>query len=85
MSRLFPRLDSAGDDVALKVGAESFTTSQLAAEASALRELLATHGVTQGQHVAVWTQPSPETPAALIALAAAGFVVVPIDPKLGPL
>lgn len=85
MSALFPRLDAPGDDVALRVGADRVTTAQLASEAAALRALLATHGVTPGQHVAVWTQPSLETPAALVAAAAAGFVVVPIDPKLGAL
>lgn len=85
MSSLFARLDTPGEDLALEVGAEALTTSQLAAEASALRELLFAHGVTAGQHVAVWTQPSLETPTAAVAIAAAGFVLVPLDPKLGPL
>lgn len=85
MSALFARLDTPGEDIALRVGDEAFTTSQLAAEASALRELLFAHGVTAGQHVAVWTQPSIETPAAAVAIAAAGFVLVPLDPKLGSL
>ncbi|MBL8916142.1 MAG: AMP-binding protein, partial [Archangium sp.] len=34
---------------------------------------------------AIWTQPSIETLSALVAAAAAGFEVVPFDPKLGPL
>lgn len=85
MSALFPRLASPGDDVALRVGDVALSTTQLASEAAALVALLAQHAVTPGARVAVWTQPSVETPAALVALAAGGFVIVPLDPKLGPL
>ncbi len=80
---LFPRLASPSDDVALRVGDASLTARQLAAFADTLSALLASRGVHRGAHVAVWTQPALETPAALVALAAAGFVVVPLDPKLG--
>ena len=81
--QLFPRLSSPGDDVALRVGDVALTTQQLSDFADTLTALLASHGVHPGAHVAVWTQPALETPAALLALAASGFVVVPLDPKLG--
>lgn len=65
------------------MGDASLTSRQLADFADTLTALLASHEVRPGAHVAVWTQPALETPAALIALAASGFVVVPLDPKLG--
>lgn len=69
----------------LRVGDQTVSTSELAEAAGALVEQLAARGVRPGDRVAVWTQPSIETLIALVAGAHAGFVLVPLDPKLGPL
>ncbi|MFZ5441679.1 MAG: AMP-binding protein, partial [Myxococcota bacterium] len=67
MSALFPRLESAGDEVVLRVGEESVSAKELAAASAALTARLAAHGVRRGARVAVWTQPSLETLVALVA------------------
>lgn len=85
MPALFPRLDSPGDELALRVGGASLSSLQLAAATAALRTRLEAAGHGPGARVAVWTQPSLETAVALVACAAAGYQLVPLDPKLGPL
>jgi malonyl-CoA/methylmalonyl-CoA synthetase len=85
MSLLFPRLADPGADVVLHVGGERVSSLELSVAARALRSRLAVQGVSPGARVAVWTQPSIETLIALAAGAHAGFVLVPLDPKLGPL
>lgn len=85
MSLLFPRLAAPGDDVVLRVGSASVTSSQLASAAASLTAQLAAKGISPGARVAVWTQPSLDTLVALVAGAAAGFQIVPLDPKLGPM
>lgn len=85
MTSLFSRLEAPGDDVVLRVGLESVTSRQLAIATGALDARLRAEGLIPGAHVAVWTQPSLETLVALVAGAAAGYVLVPLDPKLGPL
>ena len=85
MTSLFSRLDAPGDDVVLRVGDERVTSRQLAHATTALTARLAAEGVVPGAHVAVWTQNSLETLVSLVAGVAAGFVIVPLDPKLGPL
>ncbi|MDP3151279.1 MAG: AMP-binding protein [Archangium sp.] len=85
MNALFPRLEAPGDDVALKVGGGAVTSLQLAEATAALRARVTQAGFGAGARIAVWTQGSLETAIALVAGAAAGFEVVPLDPKLGPL
>jgi len=85
MAPLFPRLDAPGAELALRVGSDRLTSLDLAHATAALHQRLTREGVTPGAHVAVWTQPSIETLVTLVAAAAGGFVVVPLDPKLGPL
>jgi malonyl-CoA/methylmalonyl-CoA synthetase len=82
---LFPRLETPGDDVALRVGAEQVTSLELAQATAALRVRLTAAGVRPGNRIAVWTQGSLETAVTLVAGAAAGYELVPLDPKLGPL
>lgn len=84
MSALFPLLEAPDDRVVLRVGEASLTAKQLQARCvGQLRELEA-RGLERGAHVGVWTQPSIDTCVTLLANAAAGFVTVPLDPKLGP-
>ncbi|MEW6434710.1 MAG: AMP-binding protein [Myxococcota bacterium] len=85
MTQLFPRLTSPDGGVVLRVGDETVTDVALARRCAGLRRALEARGVSPGQCVGVWTQPSMETLVALAACAASGFVTVPIDPKLGPL
>jgi malonyl-CoA/methylmalonyl-CoA synthetase len=85
MNALFPRLEAPGDELALKVGAEHVTSLQLAQASAALRSRITHAGFPPGARIAVWTQGSLETAIALVAGAAAGFELVPLDPKLGTL
>lgn len=85
MSLLFPRLAQPGDDAVIRLGDAQITSRQLAAAIPSLELQLSKLGIARGSHVAVWTEPTIETLISLVALAASGFVVVPIDPKLGPL
>lgn len=85
MNALFPRLEAPGDDIALKVGVDQVTSLQLAQATAALRARVTQAGFPPGARLAVWTQGSLETAIALVAGAAAGFEVVPLDPKLGTL
>jgi malonyl-CoA/methylmalonyl-CoA synthetase len=85
MERLFGRLETGGDGLALEVGAARCTFGELAGRARAHRARLLAAGVTPGAFVGVWTQPSLETAIALVANAVTGFVSVPLDPRLGPL
>lgn len=82
---LFPRLETPGDDVALRFGAERVTSLELAEATAALRLRLTEAGFPPGKRIAVWTQGSLETAVALVAGAAAGYELVPLDPKLGSL
>lgn len=83
MNRLFPRLEAAGDEIALKVGNRALTYRSLARTVVAHRARLARSGVAPGTRVGVWTQPALETLVTLVANAALGVVSVPLDPKLG--
>ena len=85
VAALFPRLEQPGDEAALRVGEERLSARALADAAAALRARLEAGGFGLGARVAVWTQGSLETAAALVAVAAAGYQVVPLDPKLGAL
>ncbi len=83
MASLFPWLDAPSDRVALRVGDRSLTQRALAQAIADHVHALRARGVVPGDRVAVWTQPALETMVALVAHAAAGYVSVPIDPKLG--
>lgn len=84
MPVLFPVLESPDNRVVLRVGDETLSAKQLAARCLGHQRLLEARQVRPGAHVGVWTQPSLDTCVTLLANAAAGFVSVPLDPKLGP-
>lgn len=88
MDTLLPRLSQPLGSPALVVtdadGAERhLDDTGLAALAAHHVERLLARGLTPGDTVAVFTEPLLETLVALVAQIAAGFVTVPIDPKLG--
>src|SRR3954471_17607293 len=78
---LFPWLANPTDRLALRVGERQLTQRELAAACA--HHIASLHGVDPGERVGVVTHPALETVVALVAHAAAGFVSVPIDPKLG--
>lgn len=88
MDTLFPRLVSPEGSLAILVtdvdGHErSLDDRGLAAVAAHHVDRLRARGLGPGDTIAVFTEPTIETLVALIAQTAAGFVSVPIDPKLG--
>ncbi len=80
---LFPFLREPSDRLALRVGDRVLSQRELAAACAHHVAALTAQGLVAGDRVAVFTQPALETLVALVAQAAAGFVSVPIDPKLG--
>jgi malonyl-CoA/methylmalonyl-CoA synthetase len=82
---LFPSLslEAPGARLALRVGDRTLTHAELAAACAHHVAALRSRGLAPGARVGVWTQPALETAVALVAHAAAGYVSVPIDPKLG--
>ncbi len=84
MDSLFPCLHAATNKLALRTDrGRELTQAELAAACAGHVAALARRGIAPGERVGVWTQPALETMVALIAHAAAGYVSVPIDPKLG--
>ncbi|HSD90047.1 MAG TPA: AMP-binding protein, partial [Kofleriaceae bacterium] len=83
MDTLFPWLGTPSDRLALRVADRTLTQRQLAAACARHVETLVTQGFGPGSRIGVITQPALETLVALIAHAAAGYVSIPIDPKLG--
>lgn len=83
METLFPWLAAPSDRMALRVGDRRLTQRELAALCARHVATLEARGLAPGDRVGVWTQPALETLVALLAQAAAGYVTVPIDPKLG--
>ncbi len=83
MDTLFPWLATPSDRLALRVGDRVLTQRELAVACARHVEMLIARGILAGDRVAVWTQPALETLVALVAQTAAGFVSVPVDPKLG--
>ena len=83
MAHLFPSLAAPSTAPALFVGEHALSYEQLARACAAHAARLCALGVAPGARVAVATQPSLETAVALVAHAAAGYVSVPIESKLG--
>jgi malonyl-CoA/methylmalonyl-CoA synthetase len=83
MDTLFPWLGAPSDRPALRVADRVLTQQGLANACAHHVAMLAGHGAAPGDRIGVWTQPALETLVALVAHAAAGFVSVPLDPKLG--
>ena len=84
MDPLFAWLDAPSSTrVALRIGDRVLTQEGLAHAIAHHVAMLAARGVERGARVGVWTQPALEAMVALVAHAAAGYVSVPIDPKLG--
>ena len=88
MDSLFPRLSSPEGTLAIVVtdadGHEQRLDDRgLAVIAAHHVDRLRARGLEAGDTIAVFTEPSIETLVALIAQTAAGYVSVPIDPKLG--
>jgi long-chain acyl-CoA synthetase len=61
---------------------ETWSYGRLLREGSGLVSLLSSHGLSQGDRVAIWSENRPEWGAAYMAIVAAGFVAVPIDALL---
>ena len=80
---LFPWLAAPGDRLALRVGDRAVTQRELAAACAEHVATLRAQGLSPGDRVCVWTRPELETVVALVANAAAGYVSVPLDPRLG--
>jgi malonyl-CoA/methylmalonyl-CoA synthetase len=80
---LFPCLRSPSERRALRVGDRSLTQRELSRAIAHIVTGLEAQGVHAGAHVGVWTKPVLESLVAFVALAAAGYVMVPLDPKLG--
>jgi malonyl-CoA/methylmalonyl-CoA synthetase len=83
MDTLFPWLSAPTDRPALRIGDRVLTQRELAIACAHHVGALAARGVMPGEHVGVWTQSALETLVAFVAQAAAGYVSVPLDPKLG--
>ncbi|MEO8698771.1 MAG: AMP-binding protein [Kofleriaceae bacterium] len=80
---LFPWLAAPADRLAIRVGDRSLSQRELASACAHHVATLAAAGAVPGDRIGVWTHPAIETLVALVAHAAAGYVSVPLDPKLG--
>ncbi|HWO19861.1 MAG TPA: AMP-binding protein [Kofleriaceae bacterium] len=85
MEPLFPSLHAPSDQPAVWVGDRALTHRELAIACAHHAAALAARGLAAGDRIGVWTQPALETVVAFVAHAAAGYVSVPLDPKLGEL
>lgn len=83
MDPLFPCLHAPSDRPAVRVGDRTLSQRELAAACAHHVAALGALGVAPGDRIGVWTQPALETLVAFAAHASAGFVSVPLDPKLG--
>ena len=83
MELLFPWLASPSDRVCLRVGDRALSQRELVAAIGGVLATLRARGAAPGARVGVWTRPALETLVAFTALAAGGYVIVPLDPKLG--
>lgn len=80
---MFPWLLAPSDRAAVRVGDRSLSQRELAAAIGGVVATLRDRGVEPGATIGVWTQPAIETLVAFAALAASGYTIVPLDPKLG--
>jgi malonyl-CoA/methylmalonyl-CoA synthetase len=80
---LFPWMTAPSERIALRVAERSLTQWQLAAACERHVAALEARGLSPGDRIGVWTHPTLETMVAFVAHAAAGYVSVPLDPKLG--
>jgi len=83
-SLLFPGFDKPTERLALSLGGEQLSQRELVERAKQHLAGLSQAGLKPGDRVGVWTHPSIDTAIALSAQAAAGFVSIPLNPKLGP-
>ena len=83
MTSLLPSLHAPSDRPALRIGDRVLTQRELAIACAHHVAALAARGLVPGDRIGVWTQPAMETVVAFVAHAAAGYVSVPLDPKLG--
>jgi malonyl-CoA/methylmalonyl-CoA synthetase len=83
MDTLFPWLRAPSERPALRVGDRVLGQRELAVACAHHVAMLGAHGAAPGDRIGVWTQPALETLVALVAQAAAGYLSVPLDPKLG--
>ncbi|HSK00207.1 MAG TPA: AMP-binding protein [Kofleriaceae bacterium] len=83
MDPLFPCLHTPSDKPAVRIGDRVLTQRELAVACAHHVAALAARGLAPGDRIGVWTQPAMETVVAFVAHAAAGYVSVPLDPKLG--
>ena len=83
MESLFPSLHAPSDKPAVRIGDRVLTHRELAIACAHHVAALAARGLAAGDRIGVWTQPAMETVVAFVAHAAAGYVSVPLDPKLG--
>jgi len=83
MDSLFPCLHAPSDKPAVRIGDRVLTQRELALACAHHIAALAARGRVPGDRIGVWTQPAMETVIAFVAHAAAGYVSVPLDPKLG--
>lgn len=83
MGPLFPCLHAPSDKPAVRIGDRVLTQRELAVACAHHVASLAARGLGPGDRIGVWTQPAMETVVAFLAHAAAGYVSVPLDPKLG--
>ncbi len=80
---MFPWLLAPSDRDAVRVADRSLSQRELARGIAGVVAALRDRGIAPGSPVGVWTQPAIETLVAFAALAAAGYPIVPLDPKLG--
>jgi malonyl-CoA/methylmalonyl-CoA synthetase len=80
---MFPWLLAPSDRAAVHVGDRALTQRELASGIGGVVASLRERDIHSGTPVGVWTQPALETLVAFAALAAAGYTIVPLDPKLG--
>lgn len=71
--------------IALRTGDQVLTYGALRIAMAGHVERLRQQGTLPGERIATFTQPGLATMVALLAQAAAGYVTVPVDPKLGAL
>ncbi len=78
MRELLPAVLGGGGGEALAVAGASMSYGRLRAAASAVAA-----GLSPGEHVAVWAEPSLETCVAVVGALLGGAVAVPVNPRIG--